>query len=320
MTNTPRFAVGDLRRATPKPAGSPHPPAPPLIAPTGSASLDALASVVNATASPFQNAPPPEQGTLGVISNGVNAALGIVAAPFQLLDTGLAMLTAGIASFFPSIPAATLTAPHLAPPHAHSHPPSLIPPAPPVPLPSIGVVMAAGCVTVMVSGLPAARAGDLGLAPTCGSLSPAFEIYTGSSQVFIGGSRAARIFDITRHCNPASLMTSFGKVMGGIGVAAGALGAGAAAAGGNAAQAAGMAAQAAADAAALALGAFLGKDPGIPPGIGALMFGSPTVLIGGFPMPDSLEAIMGLAKLVRGLVRGIRGGMRSGRMFCLRCG
>src|SRR5690606_28552727 len=134
------------------------------------------------------------------------------------------------------LPTATLGAPHLAPLHAHAHPPSLVPPAPPVPLPSIGMVMAACPVTVLVSGLPAARAGDVGLAPACGGLAPAFEVYAGSSQVFIGGSRAARILDITRHCNPASIMGSFGKAMGAVGVAAGALGAGAAAAGGNAAQ------------------------------------------------------------------------------------
>lgn len=75
--------------------------------------------------------------------------------------------------------------------------------------------------------------------------------------------------------------------MGAVGVAAGALGAGASASGGAMAAAAVQAAQAAADAVALAMAAFLGKDPGIPPAMGAIMFGNPTVLIGGFPMPDT---------------------------------
>jgi uncharacterized Zn-binding protein involved in type VI secretion len=64
--------------------------------------------------------------------------------------------------------------------------------------------MVGGCVSVLIGGLPAARAGDLGLAMTCVSFSPPFEIYTGSSKVFIGGSRAARMGDITKHCGAAS--------------------------------------------------------------------------------------------------------------------
>lgn len=52
-----------------------------------------------------------------------------------------------------------------------------------------------------------------------------------------------------------------------------------------------QAAQAAADAAALALSALLGKDPGVPPALGAVMLGNPTVLIGGFPLPDLLDVL-----------------------------
>ncbi|HTV17083.1 MAG TPA: DUF6531 domain-containing protein, partial [Polyangiaceae bacterium] len=57
-----------------------------------------------------------------------------------------------------------------------------------------------------------------------------------------------------------------------------------------------QAAQAAADAAALAMSALLGKDPGVPPALGAIMLGNPTVLIGGFPLPDLLEVLGALLK------------------------
>jgi len=288
--------IGPRKPSTP-PGEAPKPA--PIIAPTGNAKLDAVADVLNNAAAPFQSAPPPEQGTLGVISHGMGAVLGVVGAPFEMLDTGFAMATAGLAAMMPGLPAATLTAPHLGMPHGHAHPPSLIPPAPPVPLPSIGVVAAAGCVSVLVGGLPAARAGDVGPAPTCGSLGPIFEVYTGSSNTFIGGSRAARMTDITRHCNPASALGAFGKAMGAVGVIAGAVGAGAQAAAGAAAAAAMQAAQAAADAVALAMSAFLGKDPGIPPAMGALMFGNPTVLIGGFPLPDLLDVAGGLVSAAK---------------------
>lgn len=293
--------IKELRPRKPASPPSDQPAPEPLIAPTGDASLDALADVVNRTAAPFQSAPPPEQGALGVISHGMGAVLGVVGAPFEMLDVGFAMATAGLATMMPGMPAATLMAPHLGMPHGHAHPPSLIPPAPPVPLPSIGMVAAAGCVSVLVGGLPAARASDVGPAPTCGSLGPIFEVYTGSSNTFIGGSRAARMTDITRHCNPASALGAFGKAMGAVGVVAGAVGAGAQAAAGAAAAAAMMAAQAAADAVALAMSAFLGKDPGIPPAMGALMRGNPTVLIGGFPVPDLLDLAGGLVAAAKKL-------------------
>ncbi len=50
--------------------------------------------------------------------------------------------------------------------------------------------------------------------------------------------------------------------------------------------AAGMAAaQTAVDTAKMAVAALMGKDPGTPPCIGAILMGSPTVLIGGIPLP-----------------------------------
>ncbi|HTV22428.1 MAG TPA: RHS repeat-associated core domain-containing protein, partial [Polyangiaceae bacterium] len=279
----------------------PAPPAPLIDTSQSSPSTAAMADVINNVAAPFQSGPDPKKGTLGVIEHGIGAVMGVVGAPFELLDTGFALATAPLAALMPGLPAATLTAPHLGMPHAHAHPPSLIPPAPPVPLPSIGTLMCAGCVSVLIGGMPAARAGDVGLAPTCGSLSPAFEVYTGSSNTWIGGSRAARMTDITRHCNPASAAGKLGAAMGAVGVVAGAVGAGASAAAGEALQASMQAAQAAADAAALAMSALLGKDPGVPPALGALMLGNPTVLVGGFPLPDLLDvlgaALKGLKKL-----------------------
>jgi len=322
-----------------------HPAAPvqPLFEPTGNVTVDSLASVVDQIASPFRNAPPEGQGTIGAISQYVSGALGVVGGVFTLLDTGMAMATAGIASMFPALPAVTLGGMYLAPPHCHSHPPSLIPPAPPVPLPSIGVIMVAGCMSVLIGGVPAARCGDYGLAPTCGGLMPIFEVKTGSSQVFIGGSRAARLLDFAKACpgppeppGPPKPPSRFAQAMTALGVAgvgAGLLGAGAAAVGASAAESAQaaanqamrasmMAAQAAADAAALAMGMLYGKDPSIPPAIASLGVVMPiqgTVLIGGFPMPDTLTAIMGLMKGIKLLFKGLRGGRRAGKLFCLRC-
>ncbi|MFC1643047.1 DUF6531 domain-containing protein, partial [Myxococcota bacterium] len=292
--------LGHVKAMRPRVASKAPPPAepaPPLIADTGNAKVDAVADVINTAAAPFQNAPDPKRGTLGAVEHGIGAVMGVVGAPFQLLDTGFAMLTAPIAAMMPGFPAATLLMPHLGTPHTHTHPLSLTPPNPvPVPLPSIGQVMLAGCVSVLIGGIPAARASDVGLAPLCFGFAPAFEVWTGSSNTWIGGSRAARMTDLTRHCNPASAMNAVGKAMGAIGVVAGAVSAGASATAGQALQAAMQAAQAAADAAALAMSALLGKDPGVPPSMGAIMLGNPTVLIGGFPMPDLLELLGGLLK------------------------
>jgi RHS repeat-associated protein len=139
----------------------------------------------------------------------------------------------------------------------------------------------------------------------CLGLTPIFEVYTGSSNTFIGGSRAARMGDVTRQCNPASAMGAFGKAMGAIGVAAGGLSAAAATAGGNAQAASLAAAQAAADATALAMAALLGKDPGGPPGMGVIAYGDFSVKIGGFPMPDTLSVLGGMVKAALKLARGV---------------
>lgn len=290
-------------------------PPPPIIGPSGNAKLDAVTDVVNRTFEPFRTAPDPQRGVCGVIQHYVGGAMGIIGAPFELLDTGFAMLTAPLAALMPAFPAATLLMPHLGPPHAHVHPPSLIPPAPPVPLPSIGMVMLPGCVSVLHGGVPAARAGDIGMAFTCGSIAPGLDIYTGSSNTFIGGSRAARIFDITRHCNPLSGASAFNKAIAGMGVALGVVGAGAQLSAGNALGAAMAAAQAAADAAAMAMRALLGKDPGVAPGYGVVMMGCPLVMIGGFPMPDLLEMIGGLLKAISKGLKKLRDLQRQSKFW-----
>lgn len=343
MSNPPGSTAS---RSAARPAQQPPEPAPPLIQPTGqNVVLDSFASIVNRTADPFRQAPPAHQGAVGYVNQALGGVLGLINAPVELLNTGFALATAPLAALFPALPAATLTALHVGLPHPHAHPPSLVPPAPPIPLPSIGTVLLSGCMSVLINGLPAARAGDVGLAVTCGSLMPPLEIFTGSSKVFIGGSRAARMGDITKHCTPsAGGMSKLQKVMTAAGMVAGALGvvtnamdsahssaeaaaadnanaaaASAAAAAGQAVGAAVAAAQLAADAAALALSMMVGKDPGLIPDFGAIVLGQPNVLIGGFPMPSWSDVASGLKKLVNGLRRGIRGGRKQGRLFCAKC-
>ena len=208
-------------------------PKKPIIPSTGFLPADAVIDVANETINSFIEAPPPEQGALGVVSAKVSAVMGLVGAIPDALNQGFAVATSGIAALCPSFPAATLGSLQLSI-HGHAHPPSMIPPSTvPAPLPGIGPVGGAGCVSVLIGGIPAAIAGDIGLAPTCCGFMPMFDIYTGSSNVFIGGSRAARMGDITRHCNPASALDVMGAVMGVAGAVAGGLQAGATAVGAN---------------------------------------------------------------------------------------
>jgi uncharacterized Zn-binding protein involved in type VI secretion len=90
-------------------------------------------------------------------------------------------------------------------PHAHMHPPSLVPPSVvPIPFPSVGLIVnipyLSCAMTTLVGGLPAARCGDMGVAFGCGGFFPFYEILTGSSSVWIEGARAARVLDPTQHC------------------------------------------------------------------------------------------------------------------------
>jgi uncharacterized Zn-binding protein involved in type VI secretion len=296
----------------------------PAISLAGKGQVAAMfANTVNTLADPFQQVVAPGKNVLERANSAVSGVMGLLQAPAQLLDTGLAALTAPLAAAMPAFPAATLTALCVGIPHPHSHPPSLIPPAPPVPLPSIGVVSLAGCLSVLIGGMPAARCGDVGVVVTCGSLMPPMQILLGSSNVFIGGKRAARMTDMTIHCMPAAkgAPTTIGGVLkaSAVTAAVGALGAAASASAGAGLAAAIQAAQTAADIAAEALKALLGKDPGLTPDMGMVMIGNPTVLIGGFPLPDSSVVLEGLKKLAQGLAKGIRGGLKQGKLFCAEC-
>ncbi|NTY41638.1 RHS repeat-associated core domain-containing protein [Burkholderia diffusa] len=274
--------------------------------------LDTAGSTYDSLKQPFSS----KGGALHHVSEAVNALASLQGAPSQLLNTGIAQIP--LLDKMPGMPASVISAAHLGTPHAHSHPPS-----DGFPLPSMGATIGSGCLSVLIGGLPAARVQDIGIAPTCGGLTPYFNIETGSSNTFIGGMRAARMgIDMTRHCNPmghagksgeeaegaaekgeqaaseAAEVSSRARWMGragkawkvgnaAVGPASGVAGAASDAKHHEALAAAMMAAQTAADAAMMLLSNLMGKDPGIEPSMGMLMDGNPTVLIGGFPMPDS---------------------------------
>jgi uncharacterized Zn-binding protein involved in type VI secretion len=292
---------------------------------------------INATVPPGQpNARQPTKGEIAArvlraaqqTVGGIMGGLGLLK---QSLDVGFANLSAPIAAIFPSLPAATLMSPYLGTPHCHpTHPPSGPPPIPPTPLPSFGMTLLGVSVRVLINNMPAARCEDIGLAPTCCGIPPAwFKIKTGSSNVFIGGSRAARLLDICKACKnipdpppiPAGkAMAAIGKAagkvstaMGYAGKVAGALGIAAdvaeaaveddhAIATGKAIAATANAAQMAMDIAKEAMEKMIWKDPTMPPtgSTGAIIDPSHlTVLIGGFPMiniPDPVTALLNRLK------------------------
>src|SRR5262245_40386911 len=185
------------------------------------------------TTLPIQPAPPAaaeKPNPARDVQEFVGNALSVVSAPVDALNLGLAKATLGFVQMLPKFPAARLFGDIVFGwPHAHAHPPNLIPPAPPIPLPSVGPVICAGAVSVLINGLPAARVGDIGFGAWCGGFFPAFEVKTGSSHVFIGGSRPARQpIDFTAHCEAAvpglnklgAAMMAFSAGMGATSVAA----------------------------------------------------------------------------------------------------
>lgn len=129
-------------------------------------------------------------------------AMGAVTGVEQNLSTALNPL----ADVLPSFPAVRISDMDIGLPHAHMHPPNLIPPDPvPVPLPSTGPVIPipffSGATQTVINGLPAARCLDMGLGIWCGGYFPMYQIFLGSSNVWIEGQRAARLgVDITTHC------------------------------------------------------------------------------------------------------------------------
>lgn len=282
----------------------------------------------------FPGVPPPTPPSRPTnVMHDIAAGIGTVAsAPgkaIDLVNTGFATATNAISQALPCFPAATMMSLALGAPHAHvAHPPSGPPPIPPTPLPPLGPVMLGTCTSVLINSKPAARCGDIGMNPTCCGIPPFFEVFTGSSKVFIGGARAARQMDVTYHCKPvppagaaargaiAAARTAMGVAMKGLYMAglaaqtAGMVGDGieAATTDDSAMQAAmamstaATATQMASDAAAMAAGMAMGKDPCVPPGTpGMITLGSPTVEIGGFPMPSWMNVAKGLLKVVKAL-------------------
>ena len=291
--------------------------------------------------SPQPQAPERPRNALHDIGEGVGRVVGAPMVAVDALNTGFAQATSAIAQVFPSMPAATLGSLTVGGPHAHTlHPPSGPLPIPPTPIPPVGVITAGVSVQVLINGQPAARCGDIIVNPTCCGLPPFGEVKTGSSNVFIGGARAARLLDITMHCTPvpagATARAAAGAARTGMGAAAKAMMAvqvaGMAAQGlqaaGDAVEAveadnasmsaalgqssAMMTAQLAADAVAMAMAMAMGKDLCVPPGTpGAVVVpGSANVLIGGFPMPSWMDIARGLMRAVRRLRarRQARGG------------
>lgn len=274
------------------------------------------------------------------LHSAIGGVMGLMSVPGDLLNEGFAKATAGIAKVWPTFPAATILSPAVGLPHAHAPLPTV--------LPVIGMVTLGCCVSVLINGLPAARSGDIGLNPTClGVPGPGFEIFTGSSKVFIGGSRAARMFDITKHCWPpakvwtpksnvvaglvkagnvamkvADKVGKAGMALQGVGVVADVVDAAQATEPGmaeaHALAAATGAAQLAMDVATMALGRLIGSNPCVGSPTGALMMGSPNVLIGGFPVPNLMAMVT--RKLASADLSKFPGKNKNGKKGCTECG
>jgi uncharacterized Zn-binding protein involved in type VI secretion len=135
-----------------------------------------------------------------------DSLLSATGVTFGLLTTLEQMVSAPLSALpFPAFPALRVTDMDIGLPHAHMHPPNLVPPAPPTPFPSTGPIIPipflSGATRTLVNGMPAARCGDMGLGVWCGGYFPMYEVFLGSSSVWIEGARAGRLLvDVTRHC------------------------------------------------------------------------------------------------------------------------
>jgi uncharacterized Zn-binding protein involved in type VI secretion len=254
--------------------------------------------------------PEPPKNPARVLQEGIGSVMKALNKPIDSLNERFAEFTAGLAQAWPEFPAATIGSLAMGLPHGHAPLPVL--------LPVLGGVALGCCVSVLINGKPAARVGDIGINPTClGFPMPGFEIFTGSSKVFIGGARAARQFDVTMHCWPAptkalklgkltkvaskvdsgvnkvmTVMPFVGMAAQGLGIVADELDA-ASAEDPAVAEAYVLSAevgakQLAMDAATMAFGLLLGKNTCFGPPVGAIMEGEANVLIGGFPVPSGV--------------------------------
>jgi RHS repeat-associated protein len=169
----------------------------------------AAMNLSSASANQIENSMAAQASALGESVTAIgqaDGALQTVGATFAMLTGAEQLLSTLLSAIpFPSLPAVRILDFDIGLPHAHTHPPNLIPPAPPIPLPSIGPVIPipilSGATTVLINGMPAGRCGDMGLGVWCGGYFPMYEVFLGSSNVWIEGSRAARLLvDITKHC------------------------------------------------------------------------------------------------------------------------
>jgi uncharacterized Zn-binding protein involved in type VI secretion len=158
------------------------------------------ASAIEAQAGAVWNGTTPDGKEMSTLARA-GAALGLLTSIEQLITMPLGMIP------FPAMPAIRVGDMDVGIPHAHLHPPNYAPPAipTPIPLPSTGPIVPipylSGASKTLINGMPAARCGDLGLGIWCGGYFPMYEVFLGSSNVWIEGSRAGRVgVDITKHC------------------------------------------------------------------------------------------------------------------------
>ena len=325
----------------PEPPARPTEPTPPL---NTKQTIAAGLQKANTSAQAFNSA---AQSVASVTSKIADPLAAVFSAGGAAADEKMSQLVSGMAAALGPFPAATLTGMALGIPHAHvKHPPSGPPPVPPIPLPPLGPVLLGTNLTVLINNKPTARCMDYGLNPTCCGvvppLSALYQIVTGSSNVYIGGARAARSgIDITMHCfnvpSPkisikigklAAVASKVGKVAGVAGKVAGVAGRVAGVAGmvsqatsiasafadaeanDDAAMASAiglsvamMAAQAAADAVAAAMTKTIGTDqPAIIP------IGTPGMILVGSPnVMIGGFPLPSFAAIAQGLLKRIKG-------------
>ena len=222
------------------------------------------------------------------------------------LDTILAFVDHNLPTY-PAMTAAVIGSFHLGSIHKHA--------LPPFPLPSFGRLRFGGCASVLIDSHPAARLGDIGLAPTCGSITPFYKVMTGSASVFIGGSRAVRLGDFTRACGTTELdIKAFAALKSNALLKTIELGIDAIADRENphlAEKVAVATSQVVLDLARDAIKPLVGVDPGTPPCLGVMLPIRGTVDIGGWPCPDSGEILKGAPAFTKGLAKNLTAVVRD---------